>query len=188
MLLLASASSNSSDDKPTPYAPPSVKELGQRITISGNIPVVEACFQELSITEKPMAEMKATDAQKIVDCTDEKTLSAFLKNPASNQSAMSNVVWIRASYLNTSVKIKEDANFARLVALKCSGNTPLNVDAFNECAGNHYRIENLKDKGLGLAFILALSAGVYGTYRLVKDRKSKLSNDNGGDAPGAQPS
>ena len=165
----SSAATSNNVSKQTPIELPAPNRiLGQRITDTANLPKVKACFQELSVEEKPLQYMKATDAKNIVDCTDQKNLTLFLANPVTENKAVLTVAMERVGY-EVASGIANKPKFAQSVAANCNATGKVHLNEFASCANATYadahKNDGLKAAGIILSVLGALGVGVYAMVR-----------------------
>ena len=140
--------------------------LGELIVEQATLPKVKACFQELSIEEKPLQYMSVTDAKNVVDCTDQKTVNEFINNPSGNRRAVTNVVWQRTGSGELSYAFYGDAAYAQKVTAVCAANGRTKPGDFSACASNVFA-GDCKDNrttsllALGVMGVLAAFGGAY---------------------------
>lgn len=157
LILSTSQSSKSSAKDPLADAPQSVRALTQRMRTPENQSVINSCFREYAIEEKPVHQVTASDAQRVVDCTDKKNIAGFLADATSNRAAIANLV-VYETRDATAIRINDFSRVANKVAEECKGTEQKSVSAFAKCAE---RVNN-NSKWVDLALVLA-GMGATGT-------------------------
>lgn len=150
LILTTSQNKGSAGQDALVGAPQSVRALNQRLRTAENKSVVSVCFRENAIEERSLPQMTASDAERIVSCTDKKNISRFLADVRSNPEAIARLVAYETGDA-TAIRINDFSRVANKVADECKGTEHKSVSAFVKCA------ERVNDDLKGAEFALMLA-------------------------------
>ena len=161
---------------------PSVIAFAQRVTIAEHASTLKECFASLNIEEKPVTQMDADSAAKIVNCMDQQAIISFASDPVHKNVGVSTLLRSYGKESNAVAELLEtNERFAKKVGSACfarENKTPVDVPEFVNCAYIEKLLHrNYTAEFAGIAGVVGLAiAGIAVMGRM--DRRSYLGGSS----------